>query len=99
MCTLCTVCAVCSVRRRWARHSTAACDLDGHSDGPPPLQDTWTDADGRLIVDAQQDCHGFSYVQRDDVVKFTFTRRFDTCDPQDYIIEVSLNCCCQKHSR
>lgn len=84
--------------RRQAKHSTVACDLDGHSDGPPPLQDTWTDADGRLFVDAQQDCHGFSYVQRDDVVKFTFTRRFDTCDPQDYIIEVSLNCC-QTHSR
>ena len=59
------------------------------TDGLPPLQDTWTDADGRLVVDAQQDCQSFSFVQRDDVVKFAFTRRFDTCDPQDYVIEVS----------
>ena len=50
-----------------------------------------------MVVDRQQDCHSFKYVQRDDVIKFTFTRRFDTCDPQDYIIEVSL-ICCQTHS-
>jgi hypothetical protein len=53
------------------------------------LQDTWAEPNGRLVVDSQQDCLGFRHVQRNDVVKFTFTRRFDTCDPQDYVIEVS----------
>jgi hypothetical protein len=53
------------------------------------LQDTWADLNGRLVVDSQQDCLGFRHVQLNDVVKFTFTRRFDTCDPQDYVIEVS----------
>jgi len=45
--------------------------------------------DGRLVVDSQQDCQNFQHVQRDDVIKFAFTRRFDTCDARDYVIEVS----------
>ncbi|XP_069676915.1 tyramine beta-hydroxylase [Periplaneta americana] len=57
--------------------------------GRTHFQDTWVAKDGRLSVDSQQDCLGFRHVQKHDVIKFTFTRRFDTCDPQqqDYILE------------
>ncbi|XP_021938401.1 dopamine beta-hydroxylase [Zootermopsis nevadensis] len=55
--------------------------------GRTHLQDTWVDLNGRSVVDSQQDCLGFRHIQLNDVVKFTFTRRFDTCDPQDYVIE------------
>ncbi|XP_063221967.1 tyramine beta-hydroxylase [Bacillus rossius redtenbacheri] len=58
-------------------------DWRGHTH----LQDAWAGADGRLSVDAQQDCGSFQFVRRRNVTKFAFTRAFDTCDDRDYIIE------------
>ncbi|XP_046985785.1 dopamine beta-hydroxylase [Schistocerca americana] len=51
------------------------------------MQDTWTDEEGAFHVDEQQDCKNFRYVSSHDVTKFTFSRKFDTCDEHDYVIE------------
>ncbi|XP_068083155.1 tyramine beta-hydroxylase [Anabrus simplex] len=51
------------------------------------MEDTRAGEDGRLTVDEQQDCEDFRYVKRHNLTKFTFSRRFDTCDDNDYIIE------------
>ncbi|KAF7378854.1 hypothetical protein HZH66_015088 [Vespula vulgaris] len=51
------------------------------------LQDAWSDVEGKLIVDKQQNCENFAWKRRGNLTKFTFTRKFDTCDEHDYIIE------------
>lgn len=51
------------------------------------LQDAWTDTEGKFILDEQQNCENFEWKQISNVMKFTFTRKFDTCDEHDYIIE------------
>ncbi|XP_020290292.1 tyramine beta-hydroxylase isoform X2 [Pseudomyrmex gracilis] len=51
------------------------------------LQDSWSDIDGTLHLDDQQDCKNFAWKRRGNVTKFTFVRKFDTCDEHDYIIE------------
>ncbi|KAL6436582.1 hypothetical protein ACFW04_004803 [Cataglyphis niger] len=51
------------------------------------LQDSWADIDGKLHLDSQQDCKNFAWKRRGNVTKFTFSRKFDTCDEHDYIIE------------
>ena len=57
--------------------------------GRSALQDTWAASDGRLQVDESQDCDGFRHTASGNVTKFAFRRKFDTCDPNDYVIEVS----------
>ncbi|XP_017887322.1 tyramine beta-hydroxylase [Ceratina calcarata] len=51
------------------------------------LQDAWADDEGKLNLDQQQDCENFAWRRRGNVTKFTFTRKFDTCDENDYIME------------
>ncbi|XP_066588301.1 dopamine beta-hydroxylase-like [Prorops nasuta] len=51
------------------------------------LEDAWADKDGELNLDTQQDCENFAWRRRGNVTKFTFTRKFDTCDEHDYTIE------------
>ncbi|XP_019872323.2 tyramine beta-hydroxylase [Aethina tumida] len=51
------------------------------------LQDTWATDEGVLYLDKKQDCHNFQVRKRQDVIKYTFKRKFDTCDSKDYIIE------------
>lgn len=51
-------------------------------------QDTWTDDDGKIHVDLQQDCENFTWKRQNNVTYFTFSRKLDTCDEHDYIIEV-----------
>ncbi|XP_011700718.1 PREDICTED: tyramine beta-hydroxylase [Wasmannia auropunctata] len=51
------------------------------------LEDSWADADGKLHLDTQQDCENFAWRRRGNITKFTFSRKFDTCDEHDYIIE------------
>lgn len=58
--------------------------------GRAALQDTWAAADGRLRVDESQDCEDFRHTRSGNVTKFAFRRKFDTCDSNDYLIEVSL---------
>jgi len=53
-------------------------------------QDSWADVDGKLHLDTQQDCDSFAWRRRGNITKFTFSRKFDTCDEHDYIIEVSM---------
>lgn len=38
-------------------------------------------------MDKHQDTIGYHMKQRGDVLKFTFHRKFDTCDPNDYVIQ------------
>lgn len=51
------------------------------------LQDAWADEEGKLELDEQQDCENFGWKRRGNVTKFTFSRRFDTCDGNDYVME------------
>lgn len=51
------------------------------------LQDAWADKDGNINLDSQQDCENFAWRKRGNVTKFSFSRKFDTCDQHDYIIE------------
>lgn len=51
-------------------------------------QDAWADEEGKLELDEQQDCENFGWKRRGNVTKFTFSRRFDTCDGNDYVMEV-----------
>ncbi|XP_033208226.1 tyramine beta-hydroxylase isoform X2 [Belonocnema kinseyi] len=59
--------------------------MDWHRD--VKLQDAWTDRNGMINLDSQQDCESFAWKRRGNVTKFTFTRKFDTCDEHDYVIE------------
>lgn len=54
------------------------------------FKDTWATDEGVLYLDKKQDCHNFQVRKRQDVIKYTFKRKFDTCDSKDYIIEVSI---------
>ncbi|XP_078044761.1 tyramine beta hydroxylase isoform X2 [Augochlora pura] len=51
------------------------------------LQDVWADEEGKLNLDVQQDCENFAWRRRGNVTKFTFSRKFDTCDRNDYVME------------
>ncbi|XP_001602880.1 tyramine beta-hydroxylase [Nasonia vitripennis] len=51
------------------------------------LEDASSDADTKLNTDEQQDCTNFEWKKHGNVTKFTFTRKFDTCDERDYVIE------------
>ncbi|XP_048507699.1 tyramine beta-hydroxylase isoform X2 [Athalia rosae] len=49
--------------------------------------DVWADGDGELHVDQQQDCNNFLWTKRGNVTKFSYSRKFDTCDSEDYVIQ------------
>ncbi|XP_014216871.1 tyramine beta-hydroxylase [Copidosoma floridanum] len=51
------------------------------------LQDAWSDEAGKLNLDEQQDCKSFKWKKHGNLTKFAFTRKFDTCDEHDYVIE------------
>ncbi|CAG9857214.1 unnamed protein product [Phyllotreta striolata] len=51
------------------------------------MQDTHASDIGILRLDNQQDCDDFKIHDKTSTTKFTFTRKFDTCDRNDYIIE------------
>lgn len=52
------------------------------------FQDSHATENGVLHIDSKQDCKEFRIAQRGNVTKFTFSREFDTCDNDDYVIEV-----------
>ena len=58
------------------------------------FQDVNLDEFGDFSVDEQQDCLDFQIQLGSKVTKFTFSRKFDTCDPKDFIIKVSHFQCC-----
>lgn len=51
------------------------------------LQDAWADEEGKLNLDFQQNCENFAWRRRGNITKFTFSRKFDTCDENDYVME------------
>ncbi|XP_043470851.1 tyramine beta-hydroxylase [Leptopilina heterotoma] len=59
--------------------------MDWHRD--VKIQDAWTNEDGAINLDPNQNCENFAIHRRGNITKFTFTRKFDTCDNHDYIIE------------
>lgn len=52
-------------------------------------QDVHTDEEGRILVDEQNDCLNFDFAREGEDILFFYTRKFDTCDSGDYVIEVS----------
>ena len=52
------------------------------------FQDAWTSEEGRISVDASQDCTNFQFFKTKEGIKFGFRRKFITCDADDYEIEV-----------
>ncbi|XP_044728574.1 tyramine beta-hydroxylase [Chrysoperla carnea] len=51
------------------------------------LEDTYADFHGILHRDIQQDCADFKLVATNKIVKFSFKRKFSTCDLSDFKIE------------
>ncbi|XP_065218029.1 dopamine beta-hydroxylase-like [Planococcus citri] len=51
------------------------------------FQDVWTDEIGDVHLDEKQNCEDFDIDFHDHLTKFTFSRKFDTCDEFDYVIE------------
>lgn len=51
------------------------------------FEDSWADEEGKLSLDQSQDCRDFKIKRYGNVLKYTFQRKFDTCDEDDYVIE------------
>nr|XP_022905446.1 dopamine beta-hydroxylase [Onthophagus taurus] len=51
------------------------------------FQDTYANDNGVLVLDSQQNCNNFRIKPYKAITKFTFQRKFDTCDFEDYLIE------------
>ncbi|XP_018325349.1 tyramine beta-hydroxylase [Agrilus planipennis] len=51
------------------------------------FEDAWADDQAKLTADEQQDCKSFKKIIRGNKMKFSFQRKFDTCDKNDYLIE------------
>lgn len=56
------------------------------------LQDAWSDSEGRVSLDSQQDYELLETQQKPDGYHLLFKRPFSTCDPRDYLIEVRRVC-------
>lgn len=52
------------------------------------LQDAWSDSEGHVSLDSQQDYELIEAKQKPDGFYLFFKRPFSTCDPKDYLIEV-----------
>lgn len=52
------------------------------------LQDAWSDSEGHVSLDSQQDYDLIETKQEPDSFYLLFKRPFSTCDPKDYLIEV-----------
>lgn len=53
-------------------------------------QDAWSDGEGLVSLDSQQDYELIEAKQKPDGYYLLFRRPFSTCDPRDYLIEVCL---------
>lgn len=51
-------------------------------------QDAWSDAQGQLHMDSQQDYQLLGARKAPEGLYLLFRRAFSTCDPKDYLIEV-----------
>jgi len=52
------------------------------------LQDAWSDDEGHVSLDSQQDYELMDAKHKTDGFYLLFKRPFSTCDPRDYLIEV-----------
>ena len=52
------------------------------------FQDAWSDNQGRVTLDTQQDYQLLGARQTPEGFSLLFRRPFNTCDPRDYLIEV-----------
>ncbi|GFS41547.1 dopamine beta-hydroxylase [Trichonephila inaurata madagascariensis] len=51
------------------------------------LRDVYTDEAGFVTLDDHDDCHLLSMKRRGFITRYAWSRKFDTCDNQDYYIE------------
>lgn len=51
------------------------------------VQDAWSDDDGRVTLDGQQDYELLDARNTPEGFSLLFRRPFSTCDPHDYVIE------------
>nr|CAH7713215.1 unnamed protein product [Callosobruchus chinensis] len=63
------------------------CILWADVDGIESFDDAYADKRGVIHLDRQQDCRKFKIKSSRNIVKFTYRRKFDTCDDNDYVIE------------
>ncbi len=54
------------------------------------LQDVWSDSEGHVSLDSQQDYELIEAKHTPGRFYLLFKRRFNTCDPRDYLIEVCV---------
>lgn len=57
------------------------------------FKDAWSDANGQVSLDRQQDYELLEAKQNPDGIQLLFKRPFSTCDPRDYLIEVCVCVC------
>lgn len=55
--------------------------------GKTHFDDTITDADSFINVQEQNDCMFLKLSQNGNIIRLVFQRKFETCDPKDYVIE------------
>ncbi|RWS27720.1 Dopamine beta-hydroxylase-like protein [Leptotrombidium deliense] len=56
------------------------------------FDDISTDDDGFVTEDNHNDCQLMKLKRKGSVTRFVFQRKFDTCEPGDYVIEDGTNC-------
>lgn len=54
------------------------------------LQDAWSDSQGKVTLDSQQNYELIEAKWKSGGFYLLFKRPFSTCDPRDYLIEVTL---------
>uniref|UniRef100_UPI00358E2581 dopamine beta-hydroxylase n=1 Tax=Myxine glutinosa TaxID=7769 RepID=UPI00358E2581 len=69
-----------------SEHADLAVFWSAH-DGEMFFADAWTDGDGTVHLDSQQDYELESAQQSQGQFSMTFRRKLDTCDPHDYRID------------
>ncbi|CAH1968308.1 unnamed protein product [Acanthoscelides obtectus] len=63
------------------------CVLWENVNGIVSFDDAYADNRGVLHLDKQQDCRKFKIKTSSNFVKYTYRRKFDTCDNNDYVVE------------
>lgn len=53
-------------------------------------QDAWSDGEGHVSLDSQQDYELIEAKQKADGYYLLFKRPFSSCDPRDYLIQVCI---------
>ncbi|XP_066903551.1 dopamine beta-hydroxylase [Halyomorpha halys] len=73
---------------RGERSNADWCIFVSDKTGRARILDAWTDDKCLLTIDQSQDCKGLRHTRTSsNTSRFSFYRKFDTCEPQDYVIE------------